>query len=468
VTERHITEGRDSPAANLNDLETAVTKAGTRHLGHIDKQNAIGTCNMAFVNDSGGVPAPGYAFLSYVREDRHRADRLQAILEAAGIRVWRDTSDLWPGTDWKLHIKDAITNGSFAFLACFSEHSASRSRSYQNEELVLAVEQMRLRAPGVAWLLPVRFANCDIPPFDLGANRTLDSLQFIDLYGDQWERGASRLVGAVTRILAAQQVENLSGRGSNVSAEQLRYPTGTRMSPYGHNAADYMRTPAQNPASAATNPVPPINDVRERQMLVAQLRCLGKFKPGFSWHSDDHSYEKRSVDLVLEGMRTAAVQGMADLQAFVATTPQSFPVNSSGGYWSVSVSNFFHRVDSAMKEYSVESRKFRSWRMSGVRSEKGRTQRLVAERSRFLSQLKPDFSDARDRSGYDRGLVDQFMSDLRAVSSGDVLGLQAFVATSPGTFPETADGYWTVSVSNFMHRLHKAMDEYVSAVSEVI
>src|SRR5579863_4637498 len=39
----------------------------------------------------------GHAFISYAREDSAEADWLQRRLEAAGIRVWRDTEELWPG-----------------------------------------------------------------------------------------------------------------------------------------------------------------------------------------------------------------------------------------------------------------------------------------------------------------------------------------------------------------------------------
>jgi isopentenyl diphosphate isomerase/L-lactate dehydrogenase-like FMN-dependent dehydrogenase len=99
----------------------------------------------------------GHAFISYVREDSARADQLQRILDAAGIPVWRDTADLWPGQDWRTNIRRAITSDALVFLACFSQQSLSRSRSYQNEELLLAIEQLRLfpRRP-MADLGPVR------------------------------------------------------------------------------------------------------------------------------------------------------------------------------------------------------------------------------------------------------------------------------------------------------------------------
>jgi len=143
----------------------------------------------------------GHAFISYVREDSRRADQLQRILEAAGIPVWRDTADLWPGQDWRANIRRAITNDALVFLACFSQLSLSRSRSYQNEELLLAIEQLRLRPPDDPWLIPVRFDESDIPDRDLGGGRTLASIQRADLFGDKFGEGAARLVAAVLRIL---------------------------------------------------------------------------------------------------------------------------------------------------------------------------------------------------------------------------------------------------------------------------
>jgi hypothetical protein len=110
----------------------------------------------------------GHAFVSYVREDGGRVDRLQAALGDAGIRVWRDTAQLWPGQDWKAEIRRAIMADSLAFIACFSDSSSRREATYQRDELGLAVEQMRARAPGRPWLIPVRFAPCDIPDLDLG------------------------------------------------------------------------------------------------------------------------------------------------------------------------------------------------------------------------------------------------------------------------------------------------------------
>ncbi len=149
---------------------------------------------------SGGPPL-GHVFISYVREDLLYVDRLQQVLETAGMRVWRDTADLWPGEDWRAKIRQAITNDALVFLPCFSRNSLARKVSYQNEELVLAIEQLRLRRPGEPWLIPVRFDDIDIPDFDIGGGRTLTSIQRADLFGDSYDLNAARLIEAMQRIL---------------------------------------------------------------------------------------------------------------------------------------------------------------------------------------------------------------------------------------------------------------------------
>lgn len=151
------------------------------------------------VNRRGKVT--GHVFISYVHEDSHWVDQLQLRLEAAGIPVWRDTADLWPGQDWREEIRRAITHHTLVFIACFSQASFARSISYQNEELTLAIELLRLRPPDDPWLIPVRFDECEIPNREIGGGRTLSSIQRVDLLGDSFDDGAARLVAAVKRIL---------------------------------------------------------------------------------------------------------------------------------------------------------------------------------------------------------------------------------------------------------------------------
>lgn len=161
----------------------------------------VGTPPPAPEPGTAGSAFQGHAFISYVREDSGEVDELQRSLEAAGVAVWRDTASLWPGEDWRAKIRDAIIRDALAFIACFSSRGAARRRSHQNEELLLAVEQLRSRRPDDPWLIPVRFDDCDIPDLDLGAGRTLASLQRADLFGADRDQAAGRLVAAVLRRL---------------------------------------------------------------------------------------------------------------------------------------------------------------------------------------------------------------------------------------------------------------------------
>jgi len=87
------------------------------------------------------------------------------------------------------------------FIACFSQASLSRAKSYQNEELTLAIDQLRLRPPDDPWLIPVRLDECEIPHRDIGGGRTLTSIQRADLFGDRANEDGQRLIAAILRIL---------------------------------------------------------------------------------------------------------------------------------------------------------------------------------------------------------------------------------------------------------------------------
>jgi hypothetical protein len=175
------------------------------HVGSSDESRAkLDDASRAQLDRQERTGFIGHVFISYVREDSIKVDRLQRTLEKAGVRVWRDTADLWPGEDWRVKIRHAITDDTLIFLACFSQWSFARKRSYQNEELALVIEQMRRRPPGEPWLIPVRFDDCDIPDFDIGGGRSLAYIQRADLFGDNFDGEAARLNAAILRILGRQ------------------------------------------------------------------------------------------------------------------------------------------------------------------------------------------------------------------------------------------------------------------------
>jgi hypothetical protein len=147
----------------------------------------------------------GHVFISYARNDAGEVDKVEEALAAAGIPVWRDTAQLWPGDNWRLKIRQALAQDALVVVVCFSGRNLARAVSYQNEELASAIEQLRLRRPDVPWLIPVRFDDCEIPDLDIGGGHTLGSLQRADLFGTQIGKESARLVEAVRRILHRNQ-----------------------------------------------------------------------------------------------------------------------------------------------------------------------------------------------------------------------------------------------------------------------
>jgi hypothetical protein len=183
------------------DAQLHVVAVGKPELPLSEPVDNADDAPAASTSGATGPSYQGHAFISYVREDSAKVDMLQRALEDAEIPVWRDTSSLWPGEDWRAKIRDAITHDALVFVACFSAHSVARKKSYQYEELLLAIDQLRIRRPDDPWLVPVRFDDCNVPDFALGGGRTLASIQRADLFGTGSDLAAARLVEAVKRLL---------------------------------------------------------------------------------------------------------------------------------------------------------------------------------------------------------------------------------------------------------------------------
>lgn len=236
---------QDRPGRGASGVQVGSGNVQVNNYFYDSSALTKGGMPLALASGAMGSAYEGHAFISYVREDSTKVGELQYMLQAAGIPVWRDTANLWPGEDWRARIRDAITRDALVFIACFSSHSAARLKSYMNEELSLAVEQLRQRRPQDPWLIPVRFDDCAIPDLDLGAGRTLASIQRADLFGASRDEAGRRLVGAVQRLLP-ESVPRLAGRlvaewpttgvAARPSDDSLRRIAADRVSPAGEDA----------------------------------------------------------------------------------------------------------------------------------------------------------------------------------------------------------------------------------------
>ena len=136
-----------------------------------------------------------HVFISYVREDSEVVQRLDADLRSFGIDVWLDRDRIKPGTRWQDEIRSAIQGGAF-YIACFSRPYHERVKSYMNEELVVAIQELRQRRDDMAWFIPVRLDGSDVPDKDIGAGKTLRSLQWVNLQ-DNWNLGIYQIVSVI-------------------------------------------------------------------------------------------------------------------------------------------------------------------------------------------------------------------------------------------------------------------------------
>jgi hypothetical protein len=137
-----------------------------------------------------------HVFISYVRDDEPLVASLCNDLREKGVIVWLDRDRIAPGTRWRSAIRSAIVNGAY-FLACFSERYTSRERTYMNEELTIAIEQLRQRPVARAWFVPLVFGADAVPEREIGAGETLRDIQWIDLgrapHTTTWRLGINRL-----------------------------------------------------------------------------------------------------------------------------------------------------------------------------------------------------------------------------------------------------------------------------------
>jgi TIR domain len=121
-----------------------------------------------------------HVFISYVRENGDVIQRLAAELKSRGVIVWLDRNDLDPGMRWRDAIKKAIRGGKF-FIACFSKESSRRDRSYMNEEMTIAIDELRARPIERTWFIPVLINETEIPSRAISRVEDLSDIQAVKL-----------------------------------------------------------------------------------------------------------------------------------------------------------------------------------------------------------------------------------------------------------------------------------------------
>ena len=136
-----------------------------------------------------------HGFISYMHKNQDIVDKFYEKLTSRGIKVWLDRDDIAPGSFWKDAIRKAIQEGAF-FIACFSKAYNQSDKTYMNEELRIAIPELRQRHRDRAWFIPVKLDRCKIPDWNIGAGETLHDIQHIKLYKD-WDAGIQEIINTI-------------------------------------------------------------------------------------------------------------------------------------------------------------------------------------------------------------------------------------------------------------------------------
>ena len=127
-----------------------------------------------------GVMGGRHVFVSYCHDNRDDVARLVEDLNRAGESVWWD-EDILGGRDWKEAIREAMKN-AYAVVLCMSSELEERYRSGVYPELRDAITTFRQYGPGEPYIFPVRLAECAVPAIEIDDTRTLERIQYIDLF----------------------------------------------------------------------------------------------------------------------------------------------------------------------------------------------------------------------------------------------------------------------------------------------
>lgn len=163
-------------------------------------------------------------FLSYASQDAEAAQRICEGLQAAGVEVWLDQSELRGGDAWDLRIRQQIRD-CLLFVPIISANTAVRLEGYFRLEWKLAVDRSYLMAAEKPFLLPAvidatQESNAHVPD-------RFREVQWTRLPGGQYTQA---FVEHVQRLLSGEQDGTPATRGTLVAAaEKAVVPRWRRM-----------------------------------------------------------------------------------------------------------------------------------------------------------------------------------------------------------------------------------------------
>ena len=160
-------------------------------------------------------------FVSYVSENLSLAQQLATDLKAKGVDAWIDRERIRPGQRWREAIRKAIRDGAL-FIALFTPEYSRRSKSYMNDELTIAIDELRQQPTDRSWFVPLVALGGTVPDRPIGGGETLRDLQWLDLSVD---RGFA--IDVIARLLLGSDVPPQQRGWRDVARHVAAYSTAT-------------------------------------------------------------------------------------------------------------------------------------------------------------------------------------------------------------------------------------------------
>ena len=173
---------------NIKDLPGLEYQAMT-----VEVKNPLSRA-MSFGTDlrSAEINKKTVVFISYIREERERAEKFVTELKNAtsNLEPWMDT-EILAGQDWEKEIKKAIKVSRY-FIPLISSRAVEKNGFTRKEfEYALnVIKETQLRKKII--VIPIRLDDCKIP-YSL-----LQRIQYVDLFPD-WNQGFEKLLEAIKR-----------------------------------------------------------------------------------------------------------------------------------------------------------------------------------------------------------------------------------------------------------------------------
>ena len=202
-------------------------------------------------------------FLSYASQDAEAARRIANALQAAGIEVWFDQSELRGGDVWDEKIRHQIRDCAL-FLPIISAHTQERTEGYFRLEWRLADQRTHLMGRTRSFVIPV--CVDDTPETDADVPDAFTAAQWTRLHNGD---APPAFVERILRLLSPEAVHASGGDRPTAALP----PAGTA---------------AQTPASGPAAP-------RSRQRVLLLIAAVGLVFVGYV-----------AMDRVWLGKRSAA------------------------------------------------------------------------------------------------------------------------------------------------------------------